>query len=161
MGGFYTVHTLAFDPETLDLNDLVLGTSTAFDILDLIKNNQICADLDTVGSPLMVIVTGSTDRNSSITVDQVKGNQAIEAQLSADIRLFPNPVVTQLNINVDLLKNEVLNYAMIDVNGKLILTGKLSNNSNTINTSDLAAGFYILKLNSEVRQLTKKIMVRK
>lgn len=160
-GGFYKVHTLAYNPTTFDLDDLTLGTSTANDILDLIANNQICADLDAVGSQLMVIVTGSTDRNSDLAIDQVKGNQDIEAHLSADIRLFPNPVVTQLNVNVDLLKNEILNYAMIDVNGKQILSGQLSNNSNVINTSNLAAGFYILKLNSEVRQLTKKIMVRK
>jgi|GEM_PF-2377206 len=161
VGGFYKVHTLAYNPETFNLNAITLGTTTAFDILDLIANNQICADLDEVGSPLMVIVVGSTDRNSNVSVNQVKDIPLIEKQLSTEVKIFPNPAVNQLNIKVDLLKDETLNYTMIDINGKQVLAGRLSSNLNVINTSELAVGFYILKLNSEVRNITKKIMVKK
>ena len=47
--GNYTIHTLVFDPVTLDLSNLVPGVTTGGDILNLINANDICADLDVVG----------------------------------------------------------------------------------------------------------------
>ena len=171
IGENYKIHMLAFDPLTLDLNDINLGTTTAFDILTLIADGDICADLEQVGIPIMVIVTGSTDKvdvedTREETIEPIAQVEEInvkaeEDNLVADIKLYPNPVVNQLNVDLILFEGEVLNYNMVDLNGKQVLTGSLSNNTNVISTKDLAPGLYILKLKSEGRSVTKKILVRK
>jgi len=53
--GNYTVHTLIFDPATLDLTGVVPGTTLAADVLNIISNNNICADLDAAGSMVSVV----------------------------------------------------------------------------------------------------------
>ena len=55
VGGNYKVHTIAYDPTTFNLNDISLGNTTAFYILDLIENNEICADLDANWKPLTLL----------------------------------------------------------------------------------------------------------
>ncbi|WP_310589090.1 SdrD B-like domain-containing protein [Fibrella forsythiae] len=46
----YTIHTLVYNPATLDLSTVVLGTTKASDVLTKIQTNQICADLDVTGA---------------------------------------------------------------------------------------------------------------
>ncbi|WP_375448085.1 SdrD B-like domain-containing protein, partial [uncultured Fibrella sp.] len=48
--GIYTIHTLVYNPATLDLSMVVPGTTTAADVLNRIQANQICADLDVTGA---------------------------------------------------------------------------------------------------------------
>ncbi|SFJ50286.1 T9SS type A sorting domain-containing protein [Olleya namhaensis] len=157
-GGNYKVHTLAYDPTTFNLNDIELGDTTAFYILDLIENNEICADLDANGNPLLIVTTGSTDRTTGATqLAETKGND----NLDAGLKLYPNPVVNELHVNINLLQGEVLTYSMMDVNGKQVLAGRLSSNTNMIQTNQLAGGLYILRMTSETRSFTKKVVVRK
>lgn len=52
--GDYTIHTLVYDPETLDLSIVQLGLTTGFDVLSVIDANDICASLDAAGAPLKV-----------------------------------------------------------------------------------------------------------
>ncbi|WP_397363488.1 T9SS type A sorting domain-containing protein [Olleya sp. R77988] len=166
VGGDYKIHMLAYDPTTLNLNDINLGSSTAFDIIDLIDNNQVCADLDEVGNPLLVIIADSTDRVGNSDNNPTKGETNVvskveEASLVSEIKLYPNPVVNQLNVDITLFEGEVLDYTMVDLNGKQVLSGSISNNTNVISTKQLVAGLYILKLKSEGRSFTKKILVNK
>ncbi|RAJ13469.1 T9SS type A sorting domain-containing protein [Olleya aquimaris] len=169
VGGNYKVHMLAYDPLTLDLdNDIIIGVTTASDVLNLINDSLICANLDVNGSPILVILAGSTDRvassktnNSTNDMEEPTEFKSEETSLVSDLKLYPNPVINELNVNITLLEGEVFNYSMIDLNGKQVLSGTLSNNSNVIRTKALAAGLYILKLESERRTFTKKILVNK
>jgi hypothetical protein len=53
----YTIHTLVYDPETIDLSTIVPGVTTAVDItLTLLPLGTICAALDVVGATFDVIV---------------------------------------------------------------------------------------------------------
>ncbi|WGD35197.1 T9SS type A sorting domain-containing protein [Olleya sp. YS] len=160
VGGNYKIHMLAYNPSTLDLNDISLGVTTASDVLNLINNGQVCADLDTVGVSILVILSGSTDKvaNNSRTSNTSNSD---DVTLVSDIKLYPNPVVNELNVDITLLEGEVLNYTMIDLNGKQVLSGSLTSNRNIIKTKELAGGLYILKLKSEGRSFTKKILVNK
>ncbi|MEM6628507.1 MAG: lamin tail domain-containing protein [Bacteroidota bacterium] len=59
--GFYTIHTLVYNPDTaspdfLDLS-LITPESTGFDLLDLIIENDICASLDAAGAPFDIVCT--------------------------------------------------------------------------------------------------------
>ncbi|NRB64267.1 MAG: hypothetical protein HRU40_14790, partial [Saprospiraceae bacterium] len=54
--GRYTIHTLIFNPETLDLSIVEFGVTTGFDVNGLIiqGGGEICASLDVAGAPFDV-----------------------------------------------------------------------------------------------------------
>ena len=53
--GIYTIHTLVYDPKTLDLSVVKPGVTTGVDVLNLIQANKLCADLDVAGARTKVI----------------------------------------------------------------------------------------------------------
>nr|ARK11340.1 hypothetical protein A6C57_14000 [Fibrella sp. ES10-3-2-2] len=67
--GIYTIHTLVYNPATLDLSVVVPGTTTGSDVLNLIHTKMICADLDVTGARTKVkyvpapIILGSGKAN--------------------------------------------------------------------------------------------------
>ena len=48
--GDYRIHKFVYDPETFDINLIVLNETTGFDILDILESEGICADLDPNGA---------------------------------------------------------------------------------------------------------------
>ncbi|WP_048330949.1 hypothetical protein, partial [Bizionia psychrotolerans] len=55
-GGNYTIHTLVYNPETLDLGIVEFGVTTGFDVFGLIipGGGNICAALDVAGASVSV-----------------------------------------------------------------------------------------------------------
>ncbi len=81
------------------------------------------------------------------------------------MEIFPNPVSTMLNVNIDLGKDMGdANLVLTDMNNKVIET-KLLNNLNTtstsMNVSNVPAGNYILRLVTEEGIATKKVMIQR
>ena len=73
-----------------------------------------------------------------------------------DIILYPNPARNM--VNIDLPENSgIENYSIIDLTGKIILSGKLSSTSG-INISSLSAGTYLIKLTGTGAQTTKMLI---
>ncbi|MCF8277214.1 MAG: T9SS type A sorting domain-containing protein [Flavobacteriales bacterium] len=58
--GDYIIHTLVYNPLTLDLSGVVFGTTSALDVLpSLVQGGgSICANLDATGAPITVEVCG-------------------------------------------------------------------------------------------------------
>ncbi|MEL6867527.1 MAG: SdrD B-like domain-containing protein, partial [Bacteroidota bacterium] len=56
--GNYTIHTLVYDPSTLDLSIVVPGVTTGFDVNSLLVQGggDICASLDVPGAPVEVFM---------------------------------------------------------------------------------------------------------
>lgn len=54
--GDYTIHTLVYNPATLDLSGVVFGTTTGFDVNGLLVQGggSICGALDVTGAPITV-----------------------------------------------------------------------------------------------------------
>ena len=54
--GMYTIHTLVYDPNTLDLSIVVPGVTTGFDVNSLLiqGGGRICASLDVAGAGTLV-----------------------------------------------------------------------------------------------------------
>ena len=54
--GSYTIHTLVYDPNTLDLSIVQIGVTTGFDVFGLLIDGGgvICASLDVTGAPVKV-----------------------------------------------------------------------------------------------------------
>jgi surface protein len=61
------------------------------------------------------------------------------------LKLYPNPVLTVLNVKVD---NNLINqpYTIIDGLGRVVLNGKLNEVETSINVEQLSKGIYYLKI---------------
>ena len=61
--GSYTIHTLVYDPATLDLSIVVPGTTTGFDVNGLLiqGGGTICASLDVAGAAFTVVLCCDAD----------------------------------------------------------------------------------------------------
>ena len=58
--GLFTIHTLVYDPTTLDLDNVVPGVTTGFDVNALLQQGggSICASLDVAGAEFQVADCG-------------------------------------------------------------------------------------------------------
>jgi len=66
-----------------------------------------------------------------------------------DMEVFPNPASEQINV----LVNGQYDYTLFDLSGRIILSGLLHNNVNSIETSGVETGMYLLKIGISKVQL--------
>jgi len=111
----------------------------------------------TVDAPvLQAVVLRQADALQRITVDGIVVRSVwdlvnVGTALSTNnfelspIRLYPNPVASVLNVNIN---SNLINqsYSIIDGLGRVVLNGKLNEIENTINVEQLSKGIYYLKL---------------
>ena len=70
--GSYTVHTLVYDPATLDLSSVEVGVTTGADVAALLieGGGSICASLDVAGAPVLVEICETCDASAgALTAD--------------------------------------------------------------------------------------------
>ena len=76
------------------------------------------------------------------------------------ISLFPNPTSNNVNINIEQFNSQTTKYNLIDLNGKLILKGDLSNKNTTIDMEILPPATYFINVfdrKNNINQLFKVI----
>lgn len=86
--GDYTIHTLVYDPATLDLGIIEPGVTTGAEVLQYIQANEICASLDVAGAPITVEDCSCDANAGTITADQ--DTYCIDAGGSVIIVATPN-----------------------------------------------------------------------
>jgi hypothetical protein len=77
-------------------------------------------------------------------LNSIKALDTISSSAEDDLKLYPNPVTDTLYIS--LPNDEMATLNLFDVLGKKVGTFEISNDSNTINTSYLAHGIYVAKV---------------
>ncbi|MAO08985.1 MAG: hypothetical protein CL596_09760 [Alteromonas sp.] len=84
-----------------------------------------------------------------------------EVEVESQLMIYPNPVSSYVTIVNTQYPN--LTYAFMDVNGKVIQRGSMSNSENRLDVTPYASGIYFLRLLDEDTQNTivKKIIVRR
>ena len=122
------------------------GTNTTNEAFDMV-----------IQSDDKIIAVGYTGNDFAIA--RYNGNTLSnnEFDLNNQLSLYPNPVKNQLT--VDLLNNqneEIGTYQIIDINGRIILRGSLSNGLNQVNVEDLSKGIYILNAGSLNKKFVKE-----
>ena len=70
-----------------------------------------------------------------------------------DFRVYPNPVNSELTIEMDL--SEEKKYRIYSTIGELVSSGKLNSNLNTIDLSSLPPNIYVLNINNHSVKLVK------
>ncbi len=74
-----------------------------------------------------------------------------------NISVFPNPFDNQ--ITIDFKNNQVSNFSVSDIQGRILVFKNLSNENNfTINTSLFESGIYFLRINSASQQQIFKVV---
>lgn len=126
-----------------------------------------------LGSTVMRITTKYTNPNANQFPTSCENNHdaevedytvIVEPSLSIEeynlssIKVYPNPVTDELNIQTQNL-SEALNYEVVNALGQRVKEGKLSINAlNRISLSELSNGIYFIKLSSTTSSLVHKII---
>ncbi len=78
--GSYTIHALVYDPATLDLGVVEIGTTTGVDVLNLITDNGLCADLLVDGAQFSVAAAGNagSGQEATVCVDPENGGTSVD-----------------------------------------------------------------------------------
>ena len=175
--GFYRIHSLVYSSDTLDLSIVDFGTTTGFDVLNLVGQNNICASLDVHGALNLVLPKWIChffnnpnyrigDPNAMVEnyVNDFDSYEAFEAAMTKeklDVKVYPNPVAEKLTIEIEINSNERMTFQVYSIDGKLLQTKLLSPGTlHQINISKLKQGIYFYQIQSKPGQFVSgKLMV--
>jgi hypothetical protein len=115
------------------------------------------------GDSLMMFIIwadGDVDSIAPITPNTGINEKSIS---TSSIRVFPNPVNTQLEINLVALTQSILNVSIMNIMGEKVYANKgtthIGNNSISVSVADLQAGIYFVNLSTESESITRKITI--
>ncbi|MBK7942570.1 MAG: T9SS type A sorting domain-containing protein [Flavobacteriales bacterium] len=168
--GFYRIHTLVYDPATLDLSIVQFGVTTGFDVNSLLiqGGGSICASLDVTGAPYLVVgpflcailngvfgVDQDGTRSLVLSDGRVLDEQmlkAIEQDMPlAELNLWPNPARDVLNIELTTYSEARIEMSVINILGQeaipaLAVNAGEGETRTTVDVAGLVPGQYILRL---------------
>lgn len=73
---------------------------------------------------------------------------------------YPNPTSNNLILKISDTPQDKLEYTLFDIQGKQIMTGKITGTKTTINVQDISNGVYSLKVTKD-KQLLKSLKIIK
>ncbi|WP_033959977.1 M28 family peptidase [Psychroserpens jangbogonensis] len=137
--------------------------------------NQASASYQWINCDTSSSISGATSQSY---IPSVSGNYAVEITsgtctelsecivfdtlglddfLASEIKVFPNPVKT--NLNIEITNNtESIALDLFDVSGKLVLQKSITNEVISLNMKNLPRGVYFLKVSSSEKTGTYKIV---
>jgi hypothetical protein len=141
-------------PSLSGLDQISNSSMTGFSIYDNASLSEcevvsICAYLASPGSNIF-ISNNAAGCNSVEELEQacLTLSDGKENAGSAVVSVFPNPA--EGRITVEILKDtRPVSYSMIDFSGRMVREGMLTSPRTEIDLSDIPAGVYILKADSE------------
>ena len=117
--------------------------------------------------PLTTVLVDGVTYYASQTIDGIESTErlAVTAKVNGslstpdfalpDFRFYPNPVQHNLSIQNSSAIDEI---ELISVSGKTILTKRINHTQSEIDLSNVATGFYFLKVKAEGQIKTVKIV---
>ncbi|HRH69493.1 MAG TPA: T9SS type A sorting domain-containing protein, partial [Flavobacteriales bacterium] len=182
--GLWRIHTLVYDPATLDLSGVVPGQTTGFDVNALLiqGGGSICASLDVQGAPFIVvgpilcnilnILNNGLAPQAPAELSTVMNGMGIgsEDQLLSTIEndapmtvmnVFPNPTRDNLNLDLMVFVDTDLELTILNSLGQEALPGTSLNvgqgaNRSTLDVSTLPAGAYLIRLTTMEKVVTHR-----
>lgn len=94
-----------------------------------------------------------SDKSNTVTIHTLLRNASNEN----DVSIYPNPAINKLYIESDKL---IANVEIINASGIIVINNK-HQPGETINTADLPAGVYVVKVYFEDRVIMKNVMIIK
>ena len=87
------------------------------------------------------------------------GTVGVEEGDLVDVMVYPNPTSNFLNVNIPRTIDGTIDLRLVDVAGNLILTNSVVAGSNQLDVSNLAAGVYMLELNTDKGLFSRRVIV--
>lgn len=84
---------------------------------------------------------------------------SVEENTGMEMNIYPNPVVNQVNVNVEDYQNATLE--IYNLLGEVVKSEELSSNRTSINVSGLTNGTYLVRVMNGEKVSTKKIIISK
>lgn len=86
---------------------------------------------------------------------------AIAENNAMEISLFPNPVTSELRIEMDSHNFKTTQFSLVDALGKTILSGQITEPNTYLNVNELPAGLYNLNLRTNDSFQTEKVLIQR
>ncbi len=96
---------------------------------------------------------GSSNQGVQIPFEIVTLSGQEFTQISLEMLVYPNPTTSFVNLKVENFDFQDLNYQLIDLNGRLIFTKKITNPETTIQLENLPNAIYILNVNNKNKSI--------
>lgn len=98
---------------------------------------------------------GSGNRNDTV-VGFTLG--ILDQELAQNVQLYPNPAKREINIDLGAINFEDSSIKIYSVLGQLVTEETLNSKTNTIDTSSLPSGIYLMTITAEEASVTKRFI---
>jgi hypothetical protein len=97
------------------------------------------------------VITNTAGCDSTITLELTMQFTGIEEHLNQNVSISPNPTSDYFVVSVS---EEIIgeSYSIIDLNGKTLKEGTLTQNEKIIEIGNLSEGVYLFRINNETVQ---------
>lgn len=160
MNYYYAIGTTAGSQNITPWTNNALNLSATKTGLSLINNQKYYIMVKAINGAGLVSDSTVSDGVIYLMSTGIEQNNVLN-----ELSIYPNPANEKAVISIISSVNETINYTLLDVQGKLIETKQLEINSgiNTleinINQLLLSKGIYFIKLVSNGKEITKKLIV--
>ncbi len=132
------------------------GTGNA-DIPFTMKENTDATERNAI----IVFQAGSNNQFLSVTQKKTGTTGINQVEIANLVKVYPNPVSSELNIQLNLEKINGVELTILDYQGKEVGNYTTSNELTSIDVAHLASGTYILKVSNEQNQLNHQVKFNK
>lgn len=113
------------------------------------------------GSYTCVVTLNGCDGTSNAIVS----NLGIDQPFNVQIRVFPNPAIDFVTVELNLSQSQSLSYSIMDIHGRVIYNSNLLNETSGINyftipVNELSNGVYMLKIYSDKLNSVQQFIVK-
>ncbi|AOW21318.1 T9SS type A sorting domain-containing protein [Urechidicola croceus] len=155
----------ALEEYSYDTNDYVIGilestwngASYENDTRQIITNNSEGYPTETITQSWVIVSWINTSRDTR-TYNEC-ANLAIDEYEEIKIEISPNPSSDWVSIKLESGLNGLAK--IMDTNGRILTTYKIDKFNNKIPISTFSEGIYYIVINSNERQLVKKIIIKR
>ena len=141
-----------YNAQVGSLNSSSTQTQTALDSYTWPVNNQTYTQSGTYTA----VIPNAVGCDSTITLDLTLNFTGIDEQVNSKIIIAPNPTSDYFMVSAsEELIGEA--YSIIDLNGKILMEGTLTQKEQKIEIGNLSEGMYMFKINNETEQTFRLI----
>lgn len=108
-----------------------------------------------LGNSIATTILYNSFEIKAIAASELLSNER-DVLKDSDITVFPNPAKNLLNVVSE--SQQIKSVEIIDLNGRIIKTKKINSNNISIEIESIESGVYILKVNNEAGNISKKFI---
>ena len=128
---------------TINSSSSSTQTDTGLDSYTWSVNNQTYTQSGTYTA----VIPNTSGCDSTITLDLTLQFTGLDENESSYVAVYPNPTFNSFTLSTKDMTN--MNYTLVDLQGKVVLTGKIESTEETVDISHLSKGQYNLVFEDE------------